>query len=113
MVRVMHQSLTGCILETQRGKVSRGVLLLHDNLPIHKCNIVPTAIRQASFIQWNHPAYPPDIAPTDYYLLSILNKFLHGKNFSSGDEAITTVEDYLTDLNSESFCKGIQSFHDR
>ena len=34
-------------------------------------------------------------------------------NFSSDNEAVTTVEDYLTDLNSEFFCKDIQSLHDR
>ena len=108
------ERLRSVILEKRpRSKVSRGVLLLHDNAPIHKCNIVQAAIRQAGFIELNHPAYSPDIAPTDYHLFSNLKKFLRGKNFSSDDEAITTVEDYLTDLNSEFFCKGIQSLNDR
>ena len=100
-------------MEKGRGKVSRGVLLLHDNTPIDKCNIVQTAIRQASFIELNHPAYSPDIALTNYHPLSNLKKFVRLKNFSSDDEAVTAVEDYLTDLNSEYFCKGIQSLHDR
>ena len=56
--------------------------------------------------------YSPDIAPSDYHLFSNLKKFLRLKNFSSDDEAVTTVEDHLTDLNSEFFCKGIQSLHD-
>ena len=109
---IIDERLRSVIVEKERGKVSGGVLLVHDNalplpLPIHKCNIVQTAIGRAGFIELNHPAYCPDIAPTDYHLFSNLKKFLGGKNFSSDDEAIATVEDYLTDLNSEFFCKGI------
>ena len=91
---------------------SHGVLLLHDNVPIDKCKIVQAAIRQAGFIESNHPVYSPDIALTNSHPLSNLKKFVRGMNFSSDDEAVTTVEDYLTDLNSESFCTGIQSLHD-
>ena len=89
------------ILEKRRGKVGRVVLLLHDNAPVDKCNIVQAAIRQAGFIESNHWTYSPDISPSDCYLLSNLKKFLRGKNFSSNGESITTVDDYLTDLNSE------------
>ena len=93
------------IVEKGHSKASRGVLLLHDNAPIHKCKIVQAAIRQAGFIELNHLAYSPDIVPSDYHRLSNLKKFLRLKNFSSDDEAVTTVEDYLTDLNSEFFVK--------
>ena len=106
------ERLHSVIVEKGRGKVSHGVLLLHDKVPIHKCSIVQAAIRQAAFIELNHLAYSPDIAPSDYYLFSNLKKFLRLKNSSSDDETVTTVEDYLTDLNSEFFCKGIQSLHD-
>ena len=75
--------------------------------------IVPAAIRQVDFIELNHLAYSLDFAPTNYHLLSNLKKFLRLKNFSYDDEAVTAVEDYLTDLNSEIFCKSIQSLHDR
>ena len=107
------ERLRFAIVEKWRGEVSRGVLLLYDNDSIHKCKIVQTAIRQVGFIELNHPVYSPDIASSDYHLLSNLKKFLRDKNLSSNDEAVTTVEDYLTDLNSEYFCKGIQSLHDR
>ena len=107
------ERLRSVIVEKRRSNVSHGVLLLHDNAPIHKCNIVQTAIRQAGFFELNHPAYSPDIALTNSHPLSHLKKFLRLKNFSSDDEAVTTVEDYLTDLNSEFFSKVIQSLHDR
>ena len=91
------------IVEKRRGKVIHEVLLLHDNAPIHKCKIVQAAIRQAGFIELNHPTYSLDIAPANHHPLSNLKKFVRLKNFSSDDEAVTTVDDYLTDLNSELF----------
>ena len=98
------ERLRSVIVEKGCGKVIRGVVLLHDNAPIDKCKIVQAAIRQAGgFIELNHPTCSPDIAPTNSYTLSNLNKFLRSKNLSSDDEAVITVEDYFTDLNSELF----------
>ena len=107
------ERLRSVIVQKGRGKVSRRVLLLQDNTPIDKCKIVQAAIRQVGFIELNHPVYSPDIALTKYHPLSNLKKSVRLKNFSFDDEAVTTVEDYLTDLNSEFFCKGIQSLNDR
>ena len=109
----MIERLRPAILKKSRGKVSRDVLLLHDNAPVHKCKVVQAVIHQSDFIKLNHPAYSRDIAPSDYYLFSNLKKFLRGKNFNSDNEPTTTVEDYLTDLNSDFFCKGIESLRDR
>ena len=78
--------------------------------PVDECNIVQAAIRKAGFVELNDSAYSPDIAPSDYYLFSNLKKFLHSKNFSRDDD---TVDDYLTDLNLELFCKTTQSLRDR
>ena len=87
------------IVEKRRGKVSDGVLLLHDNASVHKCNIVQVANRKAGFVELNNSVYSPDIAPSDYYLLSSLKKFLRGKNFSCDDETIDTIETYLNQLD--------------
>lgn len=105
--------LHAVILKKRRGKLGRGVLLLHDNAPVHKCKVAEAAIRQAGIVELNHPSYSPDIAPSDYYLFSNLKRFLRGKDFSGEDEAIDTVEDYLTNLDSDFFCKGIESLRDR
>ena len=95
------ERLRSAILEKRRGKFSHGVLLLHGNAPVHKSNVAQAAIRQMSFTELNHPAYSPDIAPTDYHMFSHLKKFLRGKSFEFDDEAIATVEDYLTHLKSD------------
>ena len=51
-------------MEKRRGKVSDGVLFLHANAPVYKCNIVQAAIEKPGFVELNHLAYSPDIAPS-------------------------------------------------
>ena len=43
------ERLCCAILEKHDGEVNDGVLLLHDNAPIHKCNIVQTAIEKTVY----------------------------------------------------------------
>ena len=104
------ERLHSVVLEKRPGKA---MLLLHVNASVHKCNIVQTAIRKDGFVELNHPAYSPDIAPSDYYLFSNLKECFRGKNSSHDDETSDTVKDYLNNLDSESFCKGTQSLRDR
>ena len=110
---LIMERLCCAVLEKRGGKVSDGVLLLHANAVIHKCNIVQAAIGKTCFVELNDLAYSPDIAPSDYYLFSNLNRFLRGKNFSHNDETTDPVEDYLNSFYWECFCRGLQSLHDR
>ena len=98
------------ILEKCRGKV---VLLDDGYAPVDKCNIVQVAIRKTGFVDLNHPAYSPDIAPSDYYIFSNLKKVLRGKNFSGDDATLDTVEENLNNFDLEFLYKGIYSLCDR
>ena len=92
-----------CGIPEKRDKVSHRALLFHNNASVHKCNIIQAATRKIGIVKLNHSVYSPDIAPSDYYLFSNLNKFLRGKNFSRDDETIDTVENYLNNLHWEYF----------
>ncbi len=46
---------------------------------VHKSRVAQAAIHKASFEELNHPAYSPDVAPSDYYLFANLKKNLRGK----------------------------------
>ena len=56
------ERLCCAVMEKRLGKVSDGVLFLHGNASVHKCNIVHTAIRKGDFVELNHHVYSPDIA---------------------------------------------------
>jgi histone-lysine N-methyltransferase SETMAR len=79
-------ALREVIKEERWGKLSAGVLLLHDNAPVHMSAKSQAAIRQCGFQQLNHPPYSPDLAPSDYFLFRVMKKFLRGKRFSSDEE---------------------------
>jgi len=65
-------ALREAIKEKRRGKLSAGVLLLHDNPPVHMSAKSQAAIRQCGFQQLNHPHYSPDLAPSNYFLLRVM-----------------------------------------
>ena len=59
------KQLRVAIKEKRRGKLAAGVLLLHDNAPVHKSRVAQVAIRECKFEQLHHPPYSPDLAPSD------------------------------------------------
>ena len=61
-------ALQEAIKEKRRGKLSAGVLLLHDKAPLHMSAKSQAAIRQCGLQQLNHPPYSPDLVPLDYFL---------------------------------------------
>ena len=68
-------------------ELSAGVLLLHENAPVHKSAKSQAAIQQCGFQQLNHPPYSSDLSPSDYFLFRVMKKFLRGKRFSSDEKS--------------------------
>src|SRR5271165_2274392 len=56
--------LRDSIKQKRRGMLSHGVLLLHDNAPVHKADVAQVALREAGFGKLSHPPYSPDLAPS-------------------------------------------------
>ena len=61
--------------------MDQGVLLLYENVSVHKKRIVQAAIHECKFDQQNNPPYCPDLAPSNYYLLKKLGFHLQGTRF--------------------------------
>lgn len=62
------ERLKETIKQKRRGKLTKGVLLLHDNAPVYKSHVALAALLKVGFDILNHPPYSPDLAPSDYYL---------------------------------------------
>jgi len=56
--------------EKRRGKVTKGVLFLHDNAPAHRALATQKKLAYLCF----HPLYSPNLAPLDYHLFPGLKK---------------------------------------
>ncbi|XP_046976469.1 histone-lysine N-methyltransferase SETMAR-like [Vanessa cardui] len=104
---LLHQ-LRDAIKEKRRGKLSRGVLLLHDNAPVHTAGVSKTAIKECGFTELDHPPYSPDLAPSDYYLFSKLKSDLRGKRFNTDEEVKSAVLAHFEDKTAGYFFKGIE-----
>ena len=91
------------IKQKRCGKLSAGVLLLHDNASAHKLRRSLDAIRKCGFVELNHPLYSPDLAPSDYFSSETLN-------FCVGDYFLTTQP---KKLYQSTFTNNIFNFSDR
>ena len=62
------QKLRAALIQKRRGKVRNHPRLLHDNAPAHTSEAALHATHQCEFQILGHPAYSPDLAPSDFYL---------------------------------------------
>jgi len=93
---------------SRRGKVTKGVLFLHDNEPAHRALATKKKLAYLGFQCLDHPPYSRDLAPSDYHLFSELKKQLKGRQFLSDAEVIAAAETWLDRQLSEFFLSGLQ-----
>jgi len=60
--------LKDILREKRRGKVTKGVLILHDNAPAHRALETQKKMAYLGFECLDNPPYSPDLAPLDYHL---------------------------------------------
>jgi len=94
--------------EKRFGKVTKGVLFLHDNAPAHRALATQKKLTYLGFQCLAHPPYSADLAPSDYHLFPGLKKQLKGRHFSSDVEVIAAAETWLDRQLSEFFLSGLQ-----
>jgi histone-lysine N-methyltransferase SETMAR len=93
--------LKAILKEKRRGKVTKGVLFLHDNAPAHRALATQKKLACLDFKCPDHPSYSPDLAPSDYHLFPGLQKQFKGRHFSSGAEVISAAETWSNGQLSE------------
>lgn len=109
LIKLLRES----IKEKRRGKLSKGILLLHDNAAVHTAEVSETAIREANFVKINHPPYSPDLAPSDFFLFSKLKKELRGRRYDEISDVTQATEAYFNRQEKKFFLDGILSLKSR
>jgi len=102
--------LKDILKEKRREKVTKGVLFLHDNAPVHRALATQ---KKLGFQFLDHSPYSPDLAPSDYPLFAGLKEQLKGRHFSSDAEVIAAAETWLDGQFSEFFLSGLQKLEQR
>ncbi|KAJ2953508.1 hypothetical protein O0L34_g1107 [Tuta absoluta] len=101
------ERLREAIKEKRRGKLAKGVLLLHDNAPVYTSRVALASLHKVGFDILEHPPYSLDLAPSDYYLSPKLKKELRRKKFSSNEEVKDAVSAYFSGQDKTFFYEGI------
>ena len=68
-------------LRRLRGKKTRVVLLLQDNVPAHTSQVAMAAANECGLDIFPHPPYSHDLAPSGFYLSPKLNSHLFKFSF--------------------------------
>ena len=77
-------------------------LFHQDNAQCHKS----IATMEVHFELLLHPPYSPDLAPSDYWLFSVLKRMLQGKRFDSNEKVISETEAHF-EAKDKSFYKKV------
>jgi histone-lysine N-methyltransferase SETMAR len=109
LLRQLHDRLK----EIRRGKLTRGVLLLQDNAPVHNSNVSKVAVADCGYELLPHPPYSPDLAPCDYFLFPMLKSVLKGKVFRTDVDMISAVNAYFEAHSSDFYLKGLEKLEHR
>ncbi|VDM85396.1 unnamed protein product, partial [Strongylus vulgaris] len=76
----MHQKL----VRANPAVVNRkGPILLHDNARPHVSRKTLQKLNDLGYEILPHPAYSPDLSPTDYHIFKHLNNFIKGRVFKN------------------------------
>ncbi|GFU27625.1 mariner Mos1 transposase [Trichonephila clavipes] len=87
--------LREAIQRKRPGILSEGVILLHDNTRPHIAQATQELLRRFRWEIWSHTPCSPDLAPSDYFLLSRLKEHLSGRRFPSDSAAKISTETWL------------------
>ena len=101
------EQLRTAIREKRRGKLFKGVLLQQDNARVHArvhtCKVAMDAVERNGYEVIPHPAYSPDLAPSDFLLFPNLKKDIRGLHFRSDEEIVTAVEEWINGKDPDFF----------
>ncbi|GBM92751.1 Mariner Mos1 transposase [Araneus ventricosus] len=67
-------------------KISRGVILLHDNARPHTAKAAKELLQKFKWKVLSHPPYSPDLSPCDFHMFGEIQKAVRGQQFQKDDE---------------------------
>ena len=84
-----------------------GPILLHDNT---RLNVTQPALQKLNNLGYEvlpHLPYSPDLSPTNYHFLKLLDSFLQGKHFYNQQEAENAFQEFIESQNMGFYATGI------
>ena len=76
---------------------------------VHKSMVAQQALCDCEFVQLNHPAYSPELAPSDNFQIRNLKYCLRGTWFTDDESLKVAVEAWFESQNRKIYFQGINS----
>ena len=89
------------------------ILLLHDNASPHTVKVTRKKLQQLGQSVLPHPAYLPDLSPSDYYLFRHLSTFLKEKRYNNDEQLILDIDNFFSSHSSQFYRDAIFQFPQR
>lgn len=85
----------------------------HDNARPHIANIVKLAVEELNWELLPHPAYSPDLAPSDFHLFRSLSNAMRGVTFKNNDELQNWLVEFFGSKPRQFYQNGIEKLVER
>ena len=105
---VTLQNLKQAIRNKRTGRLTKGVCLLRDNARPHIARKILELLTKFGWDILDHPAYSPDLAPSDYHVFPALKEHLSGKRFEDDEEVTEAVNCFLREAGRNWYDAGIK-----
>ena len=105
--------LRTAIHEKRRGKLTKDVFLQQDKARVHTCKVSMGAVERNGYELIPHPAYSPDLAPSEFFQFPNLKKDIRGGHFRSDEEVVMAVEEWVNGKDPDFFSSGLMAFEHR
>ena len=90
------------------------VLLQQDNARPHTAHLTQEKIAELEGIKLlSHPAYSPDLAPSDYHLFRSKAHFLHGQRFGNDEQVEEACREFFASKEPAWYRRGIEQLAER
>lgn len=100
--------LRKAIKEKRRGKLSKKIVLLHDNARPHSAKLTQTLLRDVKWDVFPHPPYSPDLAPSDFHLFPAIKAKLAGQRFPNLHALTSELNNIFKNLEQSFYSSGIE-----
>ncbi|GFV46800.1 mariner Mos1 transposase [Trichonephila clavipes] len=103
------RKLRRALQNKRHDRLSKSVLLLHDNARPHASRTIRDLIESIGWEILDHAPYSHDLAPSHFNLFQNLKHSLGGKRFSHNEEVKATIKSWLSDQMADIFEYGFEN----